>query len=139
MRPRLGSIEWKFPALITALVIVAVVAFLWSGYARLSGIVTEASQARLLSSARLVADMLGVGNPTTRARLTTAAATPEFVGFLQSGASRDAAIAKLNTAGSNDSTIAGRWLLGPTGEVALASTNAVTRELWSSSEARAGR
>jgi signal transduction histidine kinase/CheY-like chemotaxis protein len=141
MRSRLGSIEWKFPALITALVIIAVIAFLWSGYARLSGVVREASQARLLSSARLVADMLGVGNPATRARLTTSAASPEFVGFLRSGGSRAAALSKLSTVSSStsDSTLAGRWLLGPTGDVALASSSAIQRDLWSSAEARAGR
>jgi signal transduction histidine kinase/CheY-like chemotaxis protein len=139
MRPRLGSIEWKFPVLITALVVVAVTVFLWSGYVRLSGVVTEASGARLLSSARLVADMLGVANPATRARLAAAAGTPAFVEFLRSGGRRTEAMAELNANSTSDSTLAGRWLLGPTGEVRLASTEAADRPLWSAAEVRAGR
>ena len=139
MRPRLGTIEWKFPALITALVIVAVVAFLWSGYARLAGVVTEASGARLLSSARLVADMLSVGNPATRTRLTTAAASPAYVAFLRTGGRRNEALELLSATTNSDSLLAGRWLLGPSGEVRLASREAVDRDLWSSVEARAGR
>ena len=139
MRPRLGTIEWKFPALITSLVIIAVVAFLWSGYARLTGVVTESSGARLLSSARLVADMLSVGNPATAARLTTAAASPAYVAFLRNGRRRDEALAQLSVTSTSDSPLAGRWLLGPSGEVRLASRQAVERELWSAAEARAGR
>ncbi len=138
MRTRLGSIEWKFPALITALVIVAVVAFLWSGYARLSGVVTEASGARLLSSARLVADMLGV-TPQSRARLGTAATNPVFVQFLRTGARRADAVTQLSVNPNADSSLAGRWLLGPGGEVRLESANAVERETWSAAEVRAGR
>ncbi|HUQ47371.1 MAG TPA: response regulator [Gemmatimonadaceae bacterium] len=85
MLRRLHSIAWKFPLLLTGLVLATAVIFVMAAYVQFAGTLYDASGQRLRTAGLLVANMLGQTVPTRQAQLAKISRDPAVVEFLRSG------------------------------------------------------
>jgi signal transduction histidine kinase len=92
MLARLQSIDRKLPLLMSALVVATVGIFAWTAYARFTDTLYKAAGRQLENGSDLVANLIATSIPRLRLQLTTIAANPPLVHFLQTGEGRDAAL-----------------------------------------------
>jgi signal transduction histidine kinase len=79
---RFRSIDRRLPVLISGLLLVTVVAFSWTVYARVEGILLAAAGARLESASTVVSLMLRASQAEQRARFAAGAADPALAHYL---------------------------------------------------------
>lgn len=77
MLQRWRSLEVKFPALMTGIVLLTSAVFLWSAHRQFGDVLMETSGARLSSSGLLLAGLIGDGMPATQNQAATLARIPE--------------------------------------------------------------
>ena len=92
MLARLQSIDRKLPLLMSALVIATVGIFAWTAYARFTDTLYNAAGRHLENGSDLVANLIAGSIPRLRTQLTTIAADPSLVHFLQTGQGADGAL-----------------------------------------------
>jgi signal transduction histidine kinase/CheY-like chemotaxis protein len=85
MKPRLGSIDLKFPMVMSGLILVTAGFFVWAAYAQFSRAMLEASGERLRSGARGVAPLVGGPDADRRARTAAIVGDPAVRDLLRGG------------------------------------------------------
>ncbi|HET8771823.1 MAG TPA: ATP-binding protein [Gemmatimonadaceae bacterium] len=88
---RLSSIDWKFPLVMSGLILATATLFVWAAYAQFTAALYEETGERLRSGARFIAPLVGAPTPA-RSELATMVTTDERVrAFLRTGRGRAAA------------------------------------------------
>lgn len=119
MQRKWQSLDLKFPALMTGIVLLISAVFLWSAHREFGGLLRETNGARLQSSAALLAGMIGEGLPAARANVVRLAALPEVRHALSDGedTARVALALRAALARNTDSTLLRLQLIDSTGRV----------------------
>jgi signal transduction histidine kinase/CheY-like chemotaxis protein len=82
---RLHSIAWKFPLLLSGLVLATAVLFVGTAYLQFAGTLHSAAGQRLRTASLLVSGMIADGAPLRRAEMSGIARDPAVIEFLRSG------------------------------------------------------
>ena len=143
VRARWKSMDVKFPALMTGIVLSISVVFLWSARRQFGGVLVQTSGARLASSATLIAGMIGEGIPAARTQGATLAGLDAVHALLMNGhdsAAVTRAIRATITQGADSTHLRVRVLdiHGETRHVVPLS-NAPLAEGWAEDAARRGQ
>src|SRR6266542_1110041 len=85
---RLHSIEWKFPVLMSGLVVATAAVFLWAVQSQFSEALYKGTGLRLKSSALLISNMISAGVPRPQARMRAVAEDPAVIRYLATGEGR---------------------------------------------------
>lgn len=88
---RLHSIAWKFPLLLSGLVVVTASLLIAAAHLQFAGTLYDSSGQRLRTAGLLVANLLGQGAPARYAQMVGLARDPAVVEFLSSGKMQHAA------------------------------------------------
>lgn len=121
MLRRFSSIDWKFPALMSGIVILITAILLRLAYVQFTGVLYEASGAQMRTSSSMVANLLALGADGRRNQINRVASDPAVIRFLRSGADRAAALAVIVRAQGPvpDSARSRFQLISPSGETRL--------------------
>jgi signal transduction histidine kinase/CheY-like chemotaxis protein len=82
---RLHSIDWKFPLLLSGLVLATAVLFVGTAYLQFAGTLYDASGQRLRTSSLLVSGLIAQGAPRRQAQMSEISRDPAVIEFLRSG------------------------------------------------------
>jgi signal transduction histidine kinase/CheY-like chemotaxis protein len=92
---RLNSIDWKFPLLLSGLVLATAVLFVGAAYSRFAGTLYDTSGQRLRTAAIMLSNMIGEGAPRRQAQMTGISHDSAVIDFLRFGTRRDEALAAI--------------------------------------------
>ncbi len=122
MMRRLSSIDWKFPLVMSGLILATAALFVWAAYAQFTAALYEETGARLRAGARFIAPLVG-GPTAARSDLANLVTADERVrDFLRTGRGRAAAervLARADSAVPTDTLQRRVSLLSRTGEELL--------------------
>ncbi len=93
---RFGSIDWKFPMVMSGLILATAALFVWAAYAQFTSALYESIGARMRSGATFVAPLVGGPPPERAEQLKPLIADPALRAFLRSGRRRTEALAALD-------------------------------------------
>ena len=88
MKPRIGSIDLKFPMVMSGLILVTAALFVWAAYAQFTSALLDASGERLRAGAALVAPLVGGPSDARRAVSGSIATAPAVRAVLRNGRRR---------------------------------------------------
>lgn len=116
MMRRLSSIDWKFPLVMSGLILATATLFVWAAYVQFTAALYEETGERLRSGARFIAPLVGGPSAARRDEATAIVDDPSVRNFLRTGRGRAQAERVIDqTMVATDPLRHGVQLLSPTG------------------------